>query len=148
MTQVGFYHLTFSSLEQVLPKLLNKVLAAKKRAVIKMASQERLDFLNTHLWNAGRGSFLPHGCEQDGNPADQPIWLTTAEDNPNGSDFLVLTDDIESSAMKDYERALDIFDGTNEDSLKLARNRWKQYKEQGHEVNYWKQASDGTWEKG
>ena len=148
MTQVGFYHLTKSSLEQVLPKLLEKVLAAKKRAVVKVGSPERLASLNAHLWNAGRGSFLPHGSSQDGNGADQPIWLTTEDDNPNGATFLILTEDLECPHSEDYERVLDVFDGTRAESLQLARSRWKLHKDQGREVVYWKQTTSQGWERG
>ena len=35
---------------------------------------------------------MPHGTAKDGFAKDQPIWLTTLEDNPNSARILVLTD--------------------------------------------------------
>ncbi|HTE36042.1 MAG TPA: DNA polymerase III subunit chi, partial [Reyranella sp.] len=49
-TEVNFYHLTKSSLEDALPRLLVKTLQAGERAVVMLGSPERVDALNTHLW--------------------------------------------------------------------------------------------------
>jgi len=148
MSEIGFYHLTTSPLERALPRLLEKILEAKKRAVIICGSEERLDFLNTSLWTLGKLSFIPHGSAKEGFPEDQPIWLTLNDENPNGSEFIVLTDGVECPSLGTYERCLDLFDGNDEEALLSARDRWKRYKEAGHTVTYWKQTEKGSWEKG
>lgn len=148
MTEISFYHLTQSPLEQALPRLLEKILQVHKRAVILCASQERLDFLNGTLWTGGKLSFLPHGSAREGYAPDQPIWLTTEDENPNGAQFLILTDGVESSSLSNYERCLDLFDGKDDEAVSQARKRWKNYKAAGHEVTYWRQAPTGAWEKG
>ena len=148
MTEIGFYHLTTSPLERALSRLLEKTLEARKRAVILCASEERLDFLNGSLWTLGKISFIPHGSAKDGFAEDQPIWLTTQDENPNGAQFLFLTDGIESPSLTRYERCLDLFDGNDEDAILQARIRWKKCKEQGHHITYWKQTEGGAWEKG
>ena len=148
MTAVGFYHLTTSPLERTLPRLLEKVLEGRKRAVVLCGSEERLSFLNSSLWTLGKASFIPHGSAAEGSAADQPIWLTLQDENPNGAAFLVQTDGMDSPSLSTYERCLDLFDGNDEDALKAARERWKAYKAQGIEVTYWKQTEAGAWEKG
>lgn len=147
MTEIGFYHLTSSPLERALPRLLEKILEAGKRAVILCASEERLDYLNGTLWTLGRASFIPHGSAKEGFAEDQPIWLTTLDENPNGAQFLILIDGVESPSLSTYERCLDIFDGNDDDAISSARKRWKTYKEQEHTITYWKQAESGAWEK-
>jgi len=148
MTEIGFYHLTASPLEKALPRLLEKILKAQKRAVIICESQERLDYLNTTLWTLGKASFLPHGSAKEGFGEDQPIWLTTQDENPNGAQFLVLIEGSNVPSLSNYERCLDLFDGNDEEAVANARKRWKTYKEQDHAVTYWKQMEKGTWEKG
>ena len=148
MTAVGFYHLTTSPLERTLPRLLEKVLEGRKRAVVLCGSEERLSFLNSSLWTLGKASFIPHGSAAEGSAADQPIWLTLQDENPNGAAFLVQTDGMDSPSLSTYERCLDLFDGNDEDALKAARERWKAYKAQGLEVTNWKQTEAGAWEKG
>lgn len=148
MTEVGFYHLTTMPLERALPRLLEKIFGAKKRAVVKVSSPKRVEDLNSVLWNTGRGSFLPHGSQQDGNAAEQPIWITAEDENPNGAQFLLLADNADSSQLTDYERCLDLFDGNDAQALTQARQRWKRCKANGFQAIYWKQSPNGSWEKG
>ena len=84
-TEVNFYHLTRSSLEDALPRLLAKTLQAGERAVVMLGSPERVDALNTHLWTYDPNGFLPHGAARDGEADRQPVWLTHLDENPNGA---------------------------------------------------------------
>ncbi|MGH7002573.1 MAG: DNA polymerase III subunit chi [Alphaproteobacteria bacterium] len=146
MTDVNFYHLQRSSLEQTLPKLLEKVLQAGKRAVVLARSEERVEALNTLLWTYDPNSFLPHGSKTDGNAPEQPVWLTTDDENPNRATVLVLTDGAASARLGEYERCLDVFDGRDAERVADARQRWTGYTASGHAVTYWQQGERG-WEK-
>jgi len=146
MTDVNFYHLQRSSLEQTLPKLLEKVLQAGKRAVVMARSEERVEALNTLLWTYDPNSFLAHGSKNDGNPAHQPVWLTTEDENPNGASVLLLTDGAVSARLGDYERCLEVFHGRDTERVAEAPERWTGYKSAGHAVTYWQQGERG-WEK-
>ncbi|MGE0714457.1 MAG: DNA polymerase III subunit chi [Alphaproteobacteria bacterium] len=147
MTDVGFYHLTRTPLERALPKLLEKAAASGRRAVVLAASPERVEALNALLWTYDPGSFLPHGSARDGRPADQPIWLTTADERPNGATLLVLVDGTSSARLSDYERCLDLFDGGDPEAVAAARDRWKAAKAVGHALTYWQQTDQGGWQK-
>ena len=61
MTEVYFYHLTSSPLEQALPDLLEKVSAKKWRALIRGADEKSLEALDVHLWQYRNDNFLAHG---------------------------------------------------------------------------------------
>lgn len=111
------------------------------------ASNERMETLDTHFWTYNQRSFLPHGRECDGHSADQPVYLTTIDENPNGAKVLVLIDGMSSQNMHKYDRCLDLFDGTNEIALEAARGRWKDNQASGHSVIYWMQTHSGGWEK-
>jgi len=104
--------------------------------------------LNNVLWTGGKASFIPHGTAKEGFAEDQPIWLTTVNENLNGAQFLFLIEGAASPSLSSYERCLDIFDGNDPEALESARARWKAYKEAGHQVTYWKQTDAGSWEKG
>ena len=147
MTEIGFYHLTRSRLDHALPKLLEKVLASGAHAVVRAGSAERIGFLNGHLWTWDPASFLPHGSASEGDAADQPIWLTTAEENPNDARVLVLTDGVEAGDIADFERCLEMFDGNDAASVAAARDRWRAYAEAGHALTYWQQNERGGWHK-
>ena len=147
MTEIAFYHLEKSPLEQVLPKLLEKTLGAGKRALVLAGSVERVEALAGVLWTYEQGSWLPHGTEQDGAPEDQPVWLATVDDNPNGAAFLFLTDGATSDRIGDFERCFELFNGRDDGAVNAARERWKSYADAGHDLTYWRQTDAGGWEK-
>ena len=147
MTDIAFYHLQRSNLEDALPKLLERSLAAGKRALVRAGSTERVEALNAILWTHGKDSWLPHGSAKDGYAEDQPIWLTTDNDNPNGASFVFLTDNIAASDLDQFERCFDLFDGNDPAMVGAARGRWKSCKEAGHSLTYWQQTGNGGWEK-
>jgi len=147
MTEIAFYHLQRSPLEKVLPRLLEKTLAAGKRALVLATSEERVEALTTALWTYRPDSWLPHGSARDDYAEDQPVWLATTEDNPNGARFVFLTDGATSTRLGDFERCFDLFDGNDAAAVAAARERWQAYKDQGHTVTYWQESDRGGWEQ-
>jgi len=145
MTRVDFYHLTRSSLEAALPRLLEKVLDSGARAVVMAGSKERVEALNAHLWTYDDRGFLPHGSRTDGFAEQQPVWLTEADEIPNDATILILTDGARSDRIADFARCLEIFDGKDETAVATARERWTTYKDAGHEVTYYQQTERGGW---
>ena len=146
-TEVNFYHLTQSSLEDTLPRLLTKTLQAGERALVLLGSTERVDALNTHLWTYDPNGFLPHGAARDGDADRQPVWLTHLDENPNGAAFLFVADRAKSEKVGDYKRCFELFDGRDDIAVADARDRWQEYKTAGHTVAYWQQTDTGGWEK-
>ena len=147
MTEVRFYHLQRSMLESVLPKLLERVVERGKRAVVLVDSPERVEALNVHLWTYDDRGFLPHGSTRDGYAANQPIWLTDSDENPNGAAVLFQGDGAESGRVGEYETCVDLFDGNDAEAVGRARERWQKYKSAGHSVHYFQQDEKGRWEE-
>lgn len=147
MTAIAFYHLQRSPLETALPRLLEKTLAAGKRAVVMTGSAERAAALNVLLWTYHQDSWLPHGDATDGDAEEQPVWLTTHDENPNGASFLFLTDGARSARLGEYERCFELFDGNDATALEAARERWRAYADAGHDLAYWQQTDAGGWEE-
>ena len=143
MTEVRFYHLTRTPLEQALPELLEKTLERNQRAVVMTGSPERAESLTQHLWTYKPDGFLPHGNAKDGNAEAQPVWITSDDERPNGASFLFLTDGASSAKRKDYERVCDLFDGNDPNALAAARQRWAEAKNEGHSLSYWQQTERG-----
>ena len=147
--EVRFYHLQRKPLERALPEILQRVLDRGWRAVVMAGSEERVDSLNALLWTYNDRSFLPHGCASDGHAADQPVWLTVAEENPNGATVLVLTDGAGAGAdiLAGFELCCELFDGRDPAAVTTARAHWKTYKDAGYPLTYWQQTDRGGWEK-
>ena len=147
MTEVRFYHMERSGLEQTLPMLVTKALQNNHKIIIKSAEQNEIERLNEHLWTFDPNSFIPHGSAKDGHAANQPVWLTAEDENPSGADVLILTHGAAHEDLKDFSLVCEMLNGNDPESVTAARARWKTYKDQGFETTYWQQSPAGKWEK-
>ena len=145
--EVLFYHLERTTLETVLPTLLEKTLERGWRAVVQSGSAERLEALDTALWTYRDSSFLPHGMARDGNADAQPVFLTTGADTPNGAGIRFLVDGAEPASYEGFTRMIFLFDGTDTEAVSRARAQWKSAKAAGCGVTYWQQDPNGRWIK-
>ena len=147
MTEIRFYHLQRSALEHALPKLLEKTLERGWRAVVMAGAEDRVEALNTVLWNYLAEGFLPHGSKKDGYPERQPVWLTDQDENPNAAAVLFLVDGVDSTRISEFELCCEIFDGRDDGAVAAARRNWKLRRDTGFALTYWQQTEEGTWEK-
>jgi len=146
MAEIQFYHLLSSPLEVALPKLLERALAADMRCVVHVDSPQMEKKLDDLLWQHD-GAFLPHGTSQDPFKERQPIYITHQQETPNAASVLVVTDGLQVSAVDDYIKILDLFDGHQESQVAAARARWKHYKDAGIKLTYNKQQPRGGWKQ-
>jgi DNA polymerase III subunit chi len=147
MTEVLFYHLTQSSLEDTLPGLLERSLGRGWKAVVQTGTEERRDALDAHLWTYRDDSFLAHVTEREARLDDQPVVLTLGSNNPNGAQIRFLVDAAEPPDLAPYERAVFLFDGHDSAQIETARRQWTALKTAGHTVTYWQQNAEGRWER-
>jgi DNA polymerase-3 subunit chi len=145
-TEVWFYHLERTGLEQALPELLEKTLQRGWKAVVRAREGARVAHLDTVLWTYRDDSFLAHAPDDEPGAARQPILLTTGFSNENGADALFLVDGAEPGDLAGYERCVVLFDGGDEAQLAVARAQWSAVKATGAPVSYWKQQPRG-WER-
>jgi len=152
MSEIWFYQLERTGLEETLPGLLEKTLEKGWRAVVRASSDARIDALDGRLWTYKDESFLAHGRSGRGHAEDQPIYLTTGTENPNGAEALIVVDnadfpELENGKTGDYARTMILFSGKDADALAKAREMWKEAKAKGLDISYWEQTSSGGWEK-
>ncbi|MBQ8465982.1 MAG: DNA polymerase III subunit chi [Alphaproteobacteria bacterium] len=149
MKRVDFYHLQKQTLEDVLPKLVEKAYATGKRIKIKIGNEARVDFINSLLWTYNEEAFIPHGNKKDGFAKEQPVWLSTEDDNPNQAEMLFLVDGAKFNLNNEnnFSRIFNIFDGNIEESLQQARAFWKELSALEIEKNYFQQDDNGKWNK-
>ena len=149
MSRIDFYHLQKQNLEDVLPKLVEKAYETGAKIKIKVGNEARVEFINSLLWTYNDESFIPHGSKKDGFAKEQPIWLSSENDNPNEATLLFLIDgaNIAIEDIKKYERIFNIFDGNDDSSLQQAREFWKEISALGGEKNYYQQDDSGRWNK-
>lgn len=150
-TDIWFYHLTRSPLEQALPKVLEKAYSAQLHTLILSTSEERMELLNREMWTYNEHSFLPHGTMAEAFVTEQPILISTnavdVANRPNQASLLVLVDQADAPSLEGYDRVLYMFDGADAEAVSAARSRWKAYKDDGHTLAYWQQNERGGWDK-
>jgi DNA polymerase III subunit chi len=146
VAEISFYHLSSTPLERALPRLLEEAVSKGHRAVVKAPSPERVEALDRALWSFGEASFLAHGSTRDGNPREQPIWLTAEAENPNGATLLVLVEGAEWGAFSSFARLIDLFDGNDAAAVESARALWRRARAQGLSLSYWQETASG-WQR-
>ena len=152
MGETRFYHLERQRLDQALPALLTVWREEGARIVVEARSQERVDALDEKLWTFTDESFLAHGSARDGDPEDQPIWLTTDEESANGARRRVIVvegGDVAAVAASwsDLEILVFMFDGRDAAALEAARALWKALRANVPPATYWREGEEGGWQK-
>jgi DNA polymerase-3 subunit chi len=147
MSEVFFYHLTSSPLEQTLPQLLERSMQNDWCVLVRSGEEAHVIWLDEKLWGGNTPQFLPHGVSGGVHDADQPILLTTGAENPNTAQALMLVNGAKTSAdeVSKYDRVSLIFNGNDEAAVQEARAEWKILTDAGVAAKYWSQAS-GRWE--
>ncbi len=147
MTEVLFYHLTESKLEDALPALLEKSVERGWKVVVQTNDEARRDMLDAHLWTFRDESFLPHGTDAAPMAQAQPVLLTTETENANDATVRFMVDGAAPPPLDPYERVVFMFDGYDQQQLEGARAEWKRLKGEGHSLTYWQQSPEGRWVK-
>jgi DNA polymerase-3 subunit chi len=148
VTEIRFYHLEQRRVDQALPRLLERALEEGRRVLVRASSQEMVAALNERLWTYDDASFLPHGAAGDGDPMEQPIFLTSELANPNAATMLVRLSGAETGAADDaFDPVVLMFDGRDETALGEARSEWRRLKDLGRTISYWRESDEGAWER-
>ena len=145
-TDYWFYHLEASTLESVLPGLLEKTLEKGWRALVKLP-EGKLAQLDNFLWTFREDSFLPHGREDEPQSDLQPILLSSTIESAKGFDAVFLLDGAAIEDMEGVSRAMIMINGRAAEDVQRERARWKTLKETGASLAYYQQNERGRWKK-
>jgi DNA polymerase III subunit chi len=145
MTDVHFYHLELKPWQHVLPRLLVAANSRGWRSVVRLPDEMTVETASDALWASDADPFLAHGSETDGRAAEQPIWLTAKDENPNSASVRLFVNGAGIAGLEGLARAIILFDGRDESSVLAAREQWKQLKAEGHEISYWQQDENQRW---
>jgi DNA polymerase III subunit chi len=148
VSEVRFHHLERRRVDEALPRILERAREDGRRVIVRASSEEMAAALNERLWTFDDASFLPHGAAGDGDPATQPIFLTSEVENPNGATMLIRLSGAEAAEGDEaFDLALLMFDGRDESALAHARAEWRRLKDEGRAISYWRESDEGGWER-
>ena len=95
----------------------------------------------------------PHAQSGDGDAARQPVLITVEDENPNRAQILFC---VGGARPVGLARGRAVVLGAGGDAVRRprrshaglgARAAWKDAKEAGHDVTYWKESPSGKFEK-
>lgn len=149
--EIQFYHLLATSVQEALPKLLERAFTNNLPTLIHCEASQ-IEQLDHWLWNYAPNAFLPHGREDDAHSDKHPIWLTTTTANANHATLLIILDGVtlqdmtHGNELATITRVFDIFDGADDNAVTHARTRWKHYADLGYALRYIQQNPSGGWD--
>ena len=147
MSEIRFYHMEQSTLDQALPTIALKAYQSGKNVLIKTPDAKEAKRIDALLWGFSETSFLPHGVDGDKNAPKQPVFITSKDKNPNAAEILILTHGCVWESIDDFSLCCEMLDGRIETQISDARARWKTYKNGNHDLTYWRQDENGKWHK-
>jgi len=141
-----FYHLESSSVEGILPGLLEKTRQKGWRALVKLP-EAQLKEIDEYLWTYKDDSFLPHGRDDEPMSEQQPITLSADIMDADGHQAVFLLGGTEIEDMSGVQRCMVMINGRSETDVTRERQRWKALKDTGANLSYYQQNDRGGWDK-
>ena len=111
-----FYHLEASTVEGILPGLLEKTRQKGWRALVKLP-EAQLKEMDDYLWTYKEDSFLPHGRDDEPMAEQQPITLSADIMDADGHEAVFLLGGAEIHDMSGVERCMVMINGRSETCL-------------------------------
>lgn len=140
--KVRFYQLTSAPLGKVLPKLLEKIYEQRQRILVLCPNEETVQAFNEGLWTYHPTSFLPHGTAKEGDPASQPIWLSSKIEPLNGATVCVSIEPKKLEDLSRFETVVYLFESTRNAAFVAL---WKECQQKKIDNVFWGQGAEGAW---
>lgn len=134
MTKIDFY--THVADPQAFAcRLADTVQRKKERLLIWLDSERDVEVFSNRLWSFGDTRFVPHCRLGAPEAADTPIWLAASLPDDLAHPVLLNLGADVPYAFERFERILEIV-GRDPDSLAIARERFRAYRERGCTIEH------------
>ncbi|MDZ7828260.1 MAG: DNA polymerase III subunit chi [Halofilum sp. (in: g-proteobacteria)] len=135
MARVDFYILSDvdeASRQSYLCRVADK--AARKGLRVWIHATESAAALDERLWSFSQGSFVPHELAADGFDPECPVLIGDGEPADECQVLINDNDEIPPFAAR-FERIAEVVGG-EPGGRRRARERFRQYRDQGHEMHH------------
>ena len=132
MSQVKFVKLERPEKAKHLCRLSEQFFAEGKRVLITVQDENQGMTLDRFMWVWDRGSFIPHAYDNGSvDCLDEPIVITTGEDNPNAASVLIMGKACSLAFARQFETIIDFAETYDKSLAELARMRFTAYRTGG-----------------
>lgn len=144
--QIDFYHLKSADLATPLAMLSDKTVQLGQKMLI-LARAEHFEAISTALWVNKPESFLAHDLDEGQGAEHAPVWVSTQPaENPIKANYVALTSGMVPPDLTAFSRVFNLFDGSDEQALKIARQCWKDWSARAElQCRYFAQDEQGQW---
>ncbi|MDD4519806.1 MAG: DNA polymerase III subunit chi [Alphaproteobacteria bacterium] len=143
--RIDFYRLQRHTPEEVLFQILQKQLETNENTLIFSNKKERLSFLSTFLWTHNSKVFIPHGTDKEAFKEEQPILLTSKEENQNKATLLVLLDGSLFKDLSGFKRCLYFSQENDPKTIQNALEFYKKALQEEADIFCWQEDKSGRW---
>lgn len=132
MTQVYFVKLKKPEKALQLCLFADQYQRQGKRVLIRVDDENQGVTLDRFMWTWSKGAFLPHVYDNGAvDCLDEPVVIVSRDENPNGSEVLIMGYPCSQSFIRRFEVVIDfaeVYDATAADA---SRQRFAAYREAG-----------------
>ena len=114
-------------------RLAEKVYNLNQRSFIFTESAAQSTQLDDLLWTFRKASFIPHEIFKENHAQLPPVIISHALADSMNKDLIINLASLVPDIYPQYKRMAEII-GTLEADRQLARQRYRYYREQGHEL--------------
>lgn len=134
MTRVDFYSNAESRVHTTC-LLIGKAIHKRMKVLVFSPDRQTAQSLDRMLWTFRATSFIPHCLSSDRLASRTPVVIATNAGLPGHDQLIVNLSRECPPAFSRYQRLIEIV-GREDEERRLARERWRFYKERGYEVHH------------
>lgn len=142
MTRIDFYT-GAPDKAAVACRLATKAMQQKLRVLIVAPDEDVLGRVDRMLWVVPPIGFVPHCFAHASIAPETPVLLTRDDADPPHDDVLINLGDERPKSFSRFQRLLEIV-GEDEDDRRLARERYKFYRDRGYEIQTHRLDAEGA----
>ena len=132
MTAVDFIKLNKPEKARFLCELSDEFLEAGRRVLVVVQDDNQGVTLDRFMWSWKKGSFIPHAYDNGAVECiDEPVVITTHEENPNGAEVLIMAKPCSLDFMRRFRQVIDFAEVYDEQLADVSRGRFARYREAG-----------------
>ncbi|PLX98436.1 MAG: DNA polymerase III subunit chi [Desulfuromonas sp.] len=134
MPHVEFIKLDKPEKARFLCELAEEFFSTGSRVLIVVADDNQGVTLDRFIWTWKKGSFIPHAYDNGAVECiDEPVVISIHEENPNGSDVLIMGKPCSLAFMRRFRSVIDFAELFADDLADASRARFAEYRGAGLE---------------
>ena len=132
MPSIEFIKLNKPEKARFLCELSEEFLGKGCRVLVVVNDDNQGVTLDRFMWSWNKGSFVPHAYDNGAVECiDEPIVITTREENNNGADVLIMGKPCSITFMRRFKSVVDFAELFDDDLASASRARFASYREEG-----------------